>query len=212
MQVTAERRLSKAAVERRRQIVDAAVVTLAELGYQRASFVEITRRAGLSSTRLISYHFDDRDELMAQVASQIIGELGTAVESRVRAADSPGDALRAYIDANLKYMDGHRVEMGALTALLFAGALHVSPEQSSTGVDVLEMIIDAGRRAGQFRDVDCAVAATIVQRAVEGVPLLLRDRPDADLIRHARELIAFFDAALLAPARAPAPAPARTST
>jgi AcrR family transcriptional regulator len=199
MQVTQARRQSKAAVVRRHQIIDAAIVTLAELGYQRASFVEITRRAGLSSTRLISYHFDDRDELMAQVAGQIIGELGAAVESRVRGADSPGDALRAYIEGNLYYMAGHRVEMGALTALLFAGALRISPEQSSTGVKVLSMIIDAGRRAGQFRDVDSAVAATIVQRAVEGVPLLLRDCPNADLIRHARELVEFFDAALLRP-------------
>ena len=206
MQVTEARRQSKAAVARRRQIIDAAVVTLAELGYQRASFVEITRRAGLSSTRLISYHFDGRDELMAQVASQIIGELGAAVESRVRGADSPADAVCAYIEANLTYMDGHRVEMGALTALLFAGALRISPEQGSTGVEVLRMIIDAGRRAGQFRDVDPAVAATIVQRAVEGVPLLLRDRPDADLIGHARELVGFFDAALLRPSAA------RTST
>lgn len=196
MQVMQARRQSKAAVARRRQIIDAAVVTLAELGYQRASFVEITRRAGLSSTRLISYHFDGRDELMAQVASQIIGELGAAVESRVRGADSPADAVRAYIEANLTYMDAHRAEMAALTALLFAGALRISSEQGSTGVEFLKMIIVAGRRTGQLRDVDPAVAATIVQRAVEGVPLLLRDRPDADLICHARELVEFFDAAL----------------
>jgi AcrR family transcriptional regulator len=197
MQVTEARPRSKAALVRRRQIIDAAVVTLAELGYQRASFVEITRRAGLSSTRLISYHFDSRDELMAQVASHIVGELGAAVEAEVRRADCPRDAIRAYIKGNLGYMDGHRVHMAALTALFFAGALRISPEQGSTGVEVLTMIIGAGRQAGQFRDVDAAVAATIVQRAVEGVPLLLRDYPDADLTRHARELMEFFDAALL---------------
>ena len=196
MQVMKERPRSHAAVARRAQIIDAAVVTLAELGYQGASFVEITKRAGLSSTRLISYHFDDRDDLMARVASQVIGELGCAVESKVRAADSPAAAVHAYIEANLTYMDSHRVEMAALTALLSAGALSVSAEQGSAGVEALTMIIDAGRRAGQFRDVDSAVAATVVQRAVEGVPLLLRDRPDADLIGHAQQLVGFFDAAL----------------
>jgi hypothetical protein len=63
-------------------------------------------------------------------------------------------------------------------------------------VDALTAIIAAGQRAGQFSDVDAGVAATIVQRAVEGVALNLRDHPDADLSGHARKLVRFFDAAL----------------
>lgn len=197
MQVKSAPRLSRAATERRAQIVDAAVVTLAELGYQRASFVEIAKRAGLSSTRLISYHFDGRAELMTQVGSHVIGGLGHAVETRLRAAESPAAAVRAYIESNLAYMDTHRVEMAALTALLFAGALTVSSEQAGAGIDALTGILEAARRVGQLRDVDSTIAATIVQRAVEAVPLLLRDHPDADLTRHSRELTAFFDTALL---------------
>lgn len=200
MQVTTERRRSAVAVARRRQIIRATIATIAEVGYQRSSFIEIARRAGLSSTRLISYHFDDRDELMAQVAGAVVQELGSAVEARVRAADSPAAAVRAYLEANVEYMDGHRVQMTALTSLLFAGGLQVSAEQASAGVDALTSLIDAGCRAGQFRDVDPRVAATIIQRAIEGVPLQLRDHPDADLTGHAQELIRFFDAALARPA------------
>jgi AcrR family transcriptional regulator len=200
MQVIRERRRSDAAVTRRRQIIEATIVTVAEVGYQRASFVEIARRAGISSTRLISYHFEDRDELMAQVAGHVISELGSAVEARVRAADSPAAAVRSYIEANVDYMDGHRAQMTALTSLLFSGALQVSPQQSSAGVEALTAIIDAGRRAGQFRDLDSRVAASVVQRAIEGVPLQLRDQPDADLTGHAQELVRFFDAALASPA------------
>jgi AcrR family transcriptional regulator len=197
MQVIQDAGLSPAAVARRAQIVDAAVVALAELGYQGASFVEIAKRARLSSTRLISYHFDGRAELMATVAGHVIDGLGSAVGSAVQAAESPAAAVRAYIAANLAYMDTHRAEMAALAELLFAGALPISAEQGSAGTQVLRRIIDAGRRAGQIRDVDSTIAATVIQRSVEAVPLLLRDRPDADLSYHAHELIGFFEAALL---------------
>ena len=59
----------------------------------------------------------------------------------------------------------------------------------------LEQVTDAAHRVGQIPDVDSGIAATVVHRAVEAVPLLLRDRPDADLTRHARELTGFFEAA-----------------
>jgi AcrR family transcriptional regulator len=51
------RRLSPAA--RRREIVAATIDTVAALGYRSASFAKIAERSGLSSTRLISYHFAD---------------------------------------------------------------------------------------------------------------------------------------------------------
>jgi predicted MFS family arabinose efflux permease len=60
-----------------------------------------------------------------------------------------------------------------------------------------EQVTEGARRAGQIPDVDSRIAATVAHRAVEAVPLLLRDRPDAGLTRHARELAGFFEAALM---------------
>lgn len=197
MQVT--ERVTDAAIARRSQIIQATIEAIADVGYQRASFVVIAKRAQISSTRLISYHFADRDDLMAQVAAQVIGELGAAVEARVRAADSPRDAVRGYIEANVQYMDNHRPRIRALTSLLFAGALRVPAGQASAGVDALTTIIAAGQQAGQFDDIDPGVAATIMQRTVEGVALQLRDHPDLDLTGHAQKLVRFFDAALTRP-------------
>lgn len=136
---------------------------------------------------------------MEKVAAQVIGELGVAVEARVRAADSPRDAVRGYIEANVEYMDSYRPRIRALTSLLFAGALRVPADLASAGVDALTAIIAAGQRTGQFDDVDPGVAASIVQRAVEGVALQLRDLPDVDLTGHAEKLVRFFDGALTRP-------------
>lgn len=185
-----------AATARRSQIIEATIEAIADVGYQRASFVVIAKRAQISSTRLISYHFRDREELMAQVASRVIGELGDIVQARVRAADSPRDAVRQYIEANLEYMDSHRPRIVALTSLLFAGTLRVPALQASAGVEALTAIITAGQQVGQFDDVDPEVAAAILQRTVEGVALHLRDHPDANLTDEASELVRFFHGAL----------------
>lgn len=193
MQVTSP---TDAAVARRSQIIEATIEAIAEVGYQRASFVVIAKRAQISSTRLISYHFRDREELMAQVASRVVGELGEAVGLRLAAANSPREAVRCYIEANLEYMDSHRPRITALTSLLFAGALRIPTQQASAGVQALTEIIKEGQQAGQFDDVDPDVAAAILQRTIEGVALDLRDRPEADLRGQAPKLVRFFDGAL----------------
>jgi MFS family permease len=61
----------------------------------------------------------------------------------------------------------------------------------------LEQVSDAAHRAGQIPDVDSRIAGTVVHRPAEAVPLLLRDRPDADLTHRARELTGSFEAALM---------------
>jgi AcrR family transcriptional regulator len=194
MQVDGGVQRSQASRARRDQTIEATVVTLAELGYRRCSFVEITKRAGLSSTRLISYHFDSRDELMTQGAFRVLDQLGAAAAARVDVAGSPAAAVRAYVETNLEYMDTHRAQMAAMTELPCAGVLKVSAEQGSAGVQAL--IIGEACRAGQLRDLDPQVAAAIVQRSVEGAALLLREDPRIDPASHAAELMRFFDAAL----------------
>ena len=58
---------SFASEARRAQIVAATMQVIAEDGLAQASFARIAERAGLSSTRLISYHFAGKDELIEAV-------------------------------------------------------------------------------------------------------------------------------------------------
>jgi hypothetical protein len=45
----------------------------------------------------------------------------------------------------------------------------------------LEGILRAGQEQGEFRDFDVTVMATLIQRAVDGLPFLLAVRPDQDI-------------------------------
>ena len=59
---------SAASAARRTQIINATIETVAEAwGFARTTFTRIAERGGLSSTRLISYHFQDKADLMRAV-------------------------------------------------------------------------------------------------------------------------------------------------
>src|SRR5579872_5747351 len=68
---------------RRAQIVEAAIATIAEVGYAHTSFALIAKRAGLSSTGLISYHFASKDDLIAQVVATIFGAIERFMSERM---------------------------------------------------------------------------------------------------------------------------------
>lgn len=199
MRVTTRSRSSGPAQARRSQIIRATVDTLAALGYAKASFAEIARRGGLSSTRLISYHFDDRTELMNAVAGTVVADLGATVSSAMQATDGAREAVHAYLRSNVRFVDTHRAEMTALATLLFAGVLQPSPEPSDGTEQALAALIAAGTEQGQFGEVDPVVAAGVLQRAVEGVSLQLYRNPDLDLEHYAEKLITFVDSGLQGP-------------
>jgi AcrR family transcriptional regulator len=185
---------------RRAQIVRAAVETIAELGYAKASFARIAERAGLSSTGLISYHFSGKEELMARVVATVHSEIGAFMHAQVSAAPTPTAMLSAYIEGVVAFIAGHRVEMTALLDIF----LNFRPERGEGSYDdgrvltPIEGILLAGQECGEFRPFDTGVMAMAIQRAVDGLPFALEAQPDLDLDLYARELVALFTRAVTA--------------
>ena len=180
---------------RRAQITAAAIATIAEAGYRDASFARIARRAGLSSTGLISYHFAGRDELIAEVAAKVIGDISAFMSARMDGVTDPAAALRAYIEGTIEFIGTHRAEMKALLEIFLNGGLHYDATDDQAVVSPIAGILRAGQQAGQFRAFDPEVMATVIQRAVDGLPFLLTVHPDMDLDVYAAELVTTFDLA-----------------
>ena len=101
---------------RRRQIVETAIRTIATRGYSQASLAEIARRAGISKG-VISYHFEGKEELVAEILSRLLREPTDFIKNRVDAADRAMDRLRAYVTANFEFMKTHRDNYVALVDL-----------------------------------------------------------------------------------------------
>lgn len=191
---------SFAANARRSQIVEAAIETIAELGYGQASFARMAERAGLSSTRLISYHFAGKAELIEQIVSEIYAAMGEFMASRMEAASSSAGLLEAYIVGVVEFMVAHPTKMKALLGIFLDfrtddGGRSYDEETEQTTVSRLEDILRSGQVSGEFRQFDTYVMAVTVQRSVDGLPFLLEGKPDLDLRSYARELVTLFDLA-----------------
>ena len=180
---------------RRAQIVEAAIETMAEVGYARASFALIAKRAGLSSTGLISYHFANKDELIEQVVTTIFHMIGQFMAQRMQHQSSARDALRTYIQANAEFIGTHRTQMKAFLDIFMNGGLHYDETTELTVVSPVEEILRRGQESGEFRAFDTRVMAVVIQRAVDGLPFLLATYPDVDVDAYAREVVTLFDLA-----------------
>ena len=180
---------------RRAQIVSAAIATIAEVGYRNASFSRIAKRAGLSSTGLISYHFASKTDLIDEVVATVLADLGAFMAGRMHAAGEPAAALQAYIEGTIDFIDTHREPMKALTEVFVNGAFGYDSGSEQAAISPLEDILRGGQATGEFRSFDPTVMATLVQRAVDGLPFLLEMRPGLDVAGYKREVSTAFDLA-----------------
>jgi TetR/AcrR family fatty acid metabolism transcriptional regulator len=186
---------------RRAQIIEAAIDTIAELGYARASYAQIAKRAGLSSTGLISYHFAAKDELMEQVVAEIAAGGQAFMRPRIAAAQGARARLRAYIESNVDYLATHHARMIALIEIFDA----MPPEGEGQPVAFasvyqrfvaqLEGELREGQRSGEFRSFSTPVMAVTIRAAVRAAAYRLSSDPDLDPTDYARELADLFDRA-----------------
>lgn len=177
---------------RRAQIVAAAIDTIAELGYGKASFAQIAKRAGLSSTGLISYHFKTRKNLDAAVIADIFDRLSRHMGEAMERASDPRAALVAYIEGLIGFMKVDPHALQALMSIVLHGAFDYDADAERDATSGITDILRWGQAEGVFRDFDVKVMATTIQRALDGIPLAQMADPGLDLDTYARELIELF--------------------
>jgi AcrR family transcriptional regulator len=194
MQITA------AVVGRKTQIMEATVSVLAEHGYEGTTFARIVARAGLSSSRLITYHFETKPDLLAATLRHI----GTAAQAvmvpRLVAESSARGKLSAYVRSNLAFIADHPEY--ARAAVQIARHLPVEDAEADLGADVpvvlLAQLFTAGQSAGELRAFDPVVMAVTVRAAIDAAVERHARGAGTDLTAYAGELCALFDLAVRA--------------
>jgi AcrR family transcriptional regulator len=185
---------------RRAQIVRAAIETIGELGYARASFGQVAKRAGLSSTGMISYHFDGKADLVAEVTRHVLDKSLRYMGPRVAAADGYAAKVRAYVEANLEFIRENPAELRAILDILHnsrAGQPDAAGNDAwyAEAVDLLEQLLVDGQRAGEFGDFDPRVLAIVVRQGIDGFFPELEAHPDTDPARYADGLVRIIEKA-----------------
>ncbi|MFF0526839.1 TetR/AcrR family transcriptional regulator [Nocardia amikacinitolerans] len=192
--------LSPTTAERRRQIVAATMEVLAEFGYAQTSFAKIAKHAGLSSTRLISYHFSGKEDLMRAVVVAAKDAAVEYIQPRISAASGHRARLAAYITANMEFMRDRTTVLRALIELNSnARAAIGEPFLDDAGVDSplppLEEGFRAGRAAGEFGDFDAHVMAVTLRAAIDTIAIRYAEGQVSDVDFYAAQLVTLFDRA-----------------
>ena len=183
---------------RRQQIVAAAIDTIAEVGFGQASLTRIAERIGISKG-VISYHFAGKDDLIRQVAIEIVEAARAYIIPRVLAESTGPATLRAYIESNLAFMREHRNYMVAIVEIVRNGGLTTGGQRRFDGRDVdvavhlLEELLARLQAEGGLRsDFDPGVMAVAIRAAVDSVPYRLALDPDLDVDHYAKEIATIF--------------------
>ncbi|MDH6118492.1 AcrR family transcriptional regulator [Kitasatospora sp. GAS204A] len=185
---------------RRAQIVQGAIEALAEVGYAKTSFAKIAKQAGLSSTGMISYHFAGKDDLMREVAGEVMRVSQAYMLPRIEQAEGFRGRLRAYIESNIELLAVYPKHLAALLEVLpnmrgddpsWAG-YH---ESMRSVMDVLQQRMAQAQALGEFREFDTWVMITAVRGAIDAVVTRWHTEPDLDVARLATELADLFDRA-----------------
>jgi AcrR family transcriptional regulator len=183
---------------RRKQFVAAAIDTIAEVGYARASLARIAARAGISPG-LISYHFAGKDDLIEQVVHDVQAEGVAYMQPRIRAETTGSGMLRAYIESNLAFMRDHRNHMAAVLEIARNGITADGQRrfyhdgEAGRAERLLGEFLARFQAAGQLRpDFDPTVMAVTIRAAIDAVPPRLVSEPDLDIDRYAAEIATAF--------------------
>ncbi len=182
-----------ATAARKDQITGAAIALLGEHGYQATTLEAICKEAGLSSKRLITYHFSSKDELFAAVADQIAADAEASIQSALAAATIARELLATVIRANVAFIAGHLPQVRALQQILLNGGHGVWERHHIESLDGLARLFAQGQRTGAFRPFDPHVMAAALRASIDSVVPLLAAGLDPGPCGN--ELVELFDRA-----------------
>ncbi|MEU6788479.1 TetR/AcrR family transcriptional regulator [Nonomuraea angiospora] len=190
MQSSAPRRAATEA--RKAQIASATIAVLARRGYAETTFEAICEQAGLSSKRLISYHFSSKDQLFEAVVRQVVEDAAGFMRPSLDAASGARAQLEAFIRANIAFIAAHPEHVRAVQQIAF-NQVPVGGDEQDAAVARLAALFAEGQRAGAFREFDGVLMGTALRASIDGVADRLVRGLDPG--RCADELVEIFDRA-----------------
>jgi transcriptional repressor BetI len=85
---------------RRRQLIEATIASIHEVGFAESSLSRISARAGVS-TGIVHHYFEDKAELLESTLRSLGTNLRLCVVRKLHAARTPTERLLAVIDGNI---------------------------------------------------------------------------------------------------------------
>lgn len=184
---------------RRRQLIDCAIECLAEAGYAGASLANVARRAGVSKG-VVLYHFRSKDALVETTVEEIFRALREYIVPRIEAEPEARGRLRAFITAQLSFLEQHRAQLLAVSYILVnhrnrRGEFYLRTAAERDARTAIGSILEDGQMRGQFRAFALRPMAATILNAINGALSEWVSDPGLSLQEYAAELVTTFDLA-----------------
>lgn len=189
--------LSVTEATRRAQLISATISAIAALGYRKTTFARIKERAGLSSTRIIGYHFGTKAGLMQAVVTTVLGMKEKFLAERAAGTNDRTEMLRAHIETEVAFLRDcpecvrvlHEVVANADDP---DGWTVGGPMLKDLAVGQLARLLGQGQREGVFGEFDAQVMARTILHAIDGAAEAFAADPALDLDAYAAQLVQTF--------------------
>lgn len=170
--------------ERRAEILETTCQVVVERGFAATRVADVANKLGIS-TGLIHYHFDSKDQLIAE-AFQFAAEADLSrLEAEVKLADDPVEQL----DLIFRLYTPEEAEPGWMMwidgwgeALRFPALKAISRDLDLRWKNVLQEIVEAGVASGRFRCADPEATAWRLAALLDGLGVQMTVHED--LISH----------------------------
>ncbi|WP_369902331.1 TetR/AcrR family transcriptional regulator [Bacillus manliponensis] len=184
---------------RRQQIIEAAIQTLDEIGYVKASLAQIAKRAGIS-TALISYHFADKNDLMNHLLMHLVENSTSYILEGTKQQTTAREKLHAFIATSLAYQSTHPMRNTALVEIVFNARTpenvpyyKLGDEEEEPLINELKNILRTGQKNGEFGTFHVSVMANMIQGAIGEYMLNTTIVQEVDFETYSNELITIID-------------------
>jgi AcrR family transcriptional regulator len=184
---------------RRKQLMEAAVAAVNDVGYHRASLAEIARRASIAKSAVV-YYFSSKEALLLQLVESVFSALGQDLQAAVDGVEGAPARLAAYADAYLSHVDAHRRRIAAAVEIVVSHRtadgtpLYLVEDDEDTAL--LRSILRAGVAEGSFLPLPAEVATGLVESVLDRAVTLVQRDPEIDLSELRAHAVPFLFRAL----------------
>ena len=136
-----------------KQIIDAAVVVIAEYGYHQAQVSKIAKQAGVADGTIYLY-FKNKEDILISLFEEKMGEFVKKIEAGMSGAESASDQLAALIQKHFEIMseDPHLAIVTQLELRQSNKELRVKINGILKGyLALLDNVLKAGITSGEFQ-------------------------------------------------------------
>ncbi|MCL2482780.1 MAG: TetR/AcrR family transcriptional regulator [Propionibacteriaceae bacterium] len=178
--------LTRTQQARRGDIIDAAVAVLDAEGFAAASVERIAQAAHTSKSTVL-YHFATKEAIHQEVVRSLYAQGDASMTAHIDTQASPGEQLRTYLDANLRFIAAHAAHVNALHRIL---ENRLGEYALPDGVAEVRAILQAGQDCGEFGVFDAQIVAEAIRAVVDGFSFRLGDPSDVE--HRIAEIIVLF--------------------